>query len=106
METERQKFYKHKIKRILTKDDASSVIDENDKSTVTLLGSTSYHKQVNDFSIMNSSNTDQQSETLLDDKVEPNFHAITVNEVGISIIIILRVVSRLILFDVPIETGL
>lgn len=65
METKRQKFYKHKIKRISipNKNDTSSVIDESDKSTVTVLGSPSYHEQVNDLSIINSSNTDQQPET-------------------------------------------
>lgn len=89
METERQKFYKHKIKRISisNKDDKSSVIDESDtsKSTVTILGSTSYHKQVNDLSIINSNNIDQQPETLFGDRIdlnyESNFYANTVDEV-------------------------
>lgn len=92
METERRKFYKHKIKRICVsnEDDTSSVIDKSDttKSTVTILGSATYHEQVSDLSIFNSNSIDQQPESLVNDPIhlnyESNFYANTMDiQVGI-----------------------
>ncbi|CAH2216749.1 jg25689 [Pararge aegeria aegeria] len=87
MERERQKFYKHKIKRISVskEDNTSSVTDKSDttKSTVTILGSASYHEQVNDLSIFNSNSIGQQPESLIDDPIdlndESNFYAHSVD---------------------------
>lgn len=101
METERQKFYKHKIKRISVskEDNTSSVTDKSDttNSTVTILGSATYHEQVNDLSIFNSNNIDQQPESLIDDPIdlndESNFYAHSVDiEVGICFIFVILVI--------------
>lgn len=101
METERRKFYKHKIKRICVsnEDDTSSVIDKSDttKSTVTILGSATYHEQVNDLSIFNSNSIDQQPESLVNDPIdlnyESNFYANTMDiQVGILFIFVMLLI--------------
>lgn len=101
METERRKFYKHKIKRIgvSNEDDTSSVIDKSDttKSTVTILGSATYHEQVNDLSIFNSNSIDQQPESLVNDPIdlnyESNFYANTMDiQVGILFIFVMLLI--------------
>ena len=101
METKRQKFYKHKIKRICVsnEDNTSSVTDKSDatKSTVTILGSATYHEQVDDLSIFNSNSIDQQPESLIDDPIdlndESNFYAHSVDiEVGICLIFVILII--------------